>query len=311
MRTYSFGRCVELLDVDAKVFRRWVKEDLGLSEKDQVSKADSRVRYLTGDQLKQLADLHEKTLPPEDQLAEEKEAISPGAYKLVEDRLSAMEEMQTYLMNKMVTDVDLGKALARLQEAEQRLDQSDQYYKELFASTERISPLESQLTERLTSLEGLVQTLFARSEHLTQLEAQIQAITAPQPPAEDQRIAELETHYQQRIAELEAQLALYKQQRQPTGQPTKKTVGKKKKPVIKSLPSHLAARRAFADLHHVPDSIVATACKNGDIAAVQGKWLYHQRVVYQALGERGKYDFYQRYHERPDFTPCEQCPHDL
>ena len=117
MHTYTFGRCIELLDVDAKVFRRWVREDLKLSEKDQKSKADSRVRYLTEEQLQQLATLHEKTLPPDDQLPGEVEASSPGAYKLLDDRLTMMETWHQHLEQGMSTATeDVVTLLARLRE---------------------------------------------------------------------------------------------------------------------------------------------------------------------------------------------------
>jgi len=317
MRTFTFGRCIALLDVDPKVFRRWIKEDLGLSEKDQVSKADSRVRYLTEEQLKKLAALHEKTLPPDDQLPDEKEEASPGAYKLLDDRLTVMEESHKQQALEMsVATGDLEKVLARLGEAEQRLARSGEQYKELFARTEHIAILESQLQTlsvlpgQMTALEVQLQILPTLMGRFTHLEAQVQAAsTTSQSSLEDQRIAEIEAQYQQRIAELESQLAQYQQSQ--TGQPAKKTTGKKRRTSIKKLPATLVARRAFAELHHVPDTVVATACKSGSIAAVQGKWLYQRRVIYQAFGERGKHDFYQRYHQRPDFTPCEECPHSL
>ncbi len=95
MKTYTFGRCIALLDVDPKVFRRWVRDDLGLGEKDQISKADSRVRYLTREQLERLAELHEKILPADDQADGEEEhasLFSAGEYKLLLDRLAAVEQ---------------------------------------------------------------------------------------------------------------------------------------------------------------------------------------------------------------------------
>src|SRR5579859_2323213 len=93
MQTYSFGQCARLLKVDPKVFRRWVKEDLGLQEEDQVSRADGRVRYLTREQLERLAELHERTLPA-DGRQEDRESFSTesGRYKLLEDRLGNIEE---------------------------------------------------------------------------------------------------------------------------------------------------------------------------------------------------------------------------
>src|SRR5260370_25315931 len=47
VQTYTFGQCAKLLDIDPKVFRRWVREDLGLQEEEQVSLADRRAGYPT------------------------------------------------------------------------------------------------------------------------------------------------------------------------------------------------------------------------------------------------------------------------
>lgn len=318
MHTYTFGRCIELLDVDAKVFRRWVREDLKLSEKDQKSKADSRVRYLTEEQLKQLATLHEKTLPPDDQLPGEVEASSPGAYKLLDDRLTTIESLHVQLEhNVSAATGDRETLLERLREDEQRLAQSDEHSKELHSLREHITSLESQLQilpmlmERLTALEAQVQDVPTLTEHLTTLEAQLKTVQPLVTPPDEQRVAEIEASYQQRIKELEEQLAAYQQITQPTKPPLKAPAKRKKKVSIKKLPATLVGRRAFADLHSVPDSIAANACKSGKIAAVQGKWLYQKRVIYQALGDRGKHDFYQLYHQRPDFTACDHCPHEI
>src|SRR5712692_2213916 len=91
MQIYTFGQCARLLDVDPKVFRRWVREDLGLQEEDQVSRADGRVRYLTREQLERLAELHERTLPTDGEQAKQ-EQVTPGFYKLLKDRLGAAED---------------------------------------------------------------------------------------------------------------------------------------------------------------------------------------------------------------------------
>jgi hypothetical protein len=159
----------------------------------------------------------------------------------------------------------------------------------------------------------LVQIVPLLTERVTLMEGQLTNLQASPAPMEEQRLAEIEAQYQQRIKELEDQLAAYQQQtsmNQPVTQPSKPPK-RKKKASVKKLPATLEARRAFADLHHVPDAIVASACKSGKITAVQGKWLYQSRVVYQALGDRGKHDFHQLYHQRPDFKACEHCPHQI
>lgn len=294
MQTYSFGQCARLLKVDPKVFRRWVKEDLGLQEEDQVSRADSRVRYLTREQLERLAELHERILPPDDrQEGQESFSAGLGRYKLVVDRLEDIEE-----------------ALRASERA------ASEFQQELHQTQEHLT----QMEQRVGVVEGLMQwipLLEGLSSWMSQVNLGIEQLTeARQQPNQlaeleaqyRQQMAELEERYKHQIETLEAQLAQYRKGRvTPTAQPsTAKKQGK-----AKNLPKTLASRSTFAALHHVPDSVVARACNSGKIVASNGKWLYKSRIIFQVLGDRGKYDFYQLFHTRPDFTPCKQCPHEI
>ncbi len=174
----------------------------------------------------------------------------------------------------------------------------------LRASEGTVSSLQegfTQVQERLTQVERHLERLAHAQEQpdhrLAELEAQHR-----------QQIADVEARYQRQIDELEAQLARYRPDKRPSStSPT--TTKKKATSQAKRLPKMLASRRAFAALHHVPDSVVARACNSGKVAAVNGKWLYQSRVIFQALAERGQHDFYQLFHTRPDFTRCKQCPH--
>ena len=86
-KTYTFAECYKLLDVDPKTFGRWL-EKAGIDPKKQVSKVDNRIRFLTHQQLLELAGAHGRTLtPPEEQAATE--SVPPGAYKLLQERLTA------------------------------------------------------------------------------------------------------------------------------------------------------------------------------------------------------------------------------
>ena len=290
MQTYTFGQCVRLLDVDPKVFRRWIKEDLGLQVSDQVSRADGRVRYLTREQLEQLAGLHEITLPTDGE-QEKQGHISPGAYKLLADRLKAVENaLRASELTVSSVQKETDQLLARLMQVEQQMGSMAQWT----TSLEQLPTSMAQIEIRLAHLE---QTQEQPDPRLTELEAQHQ-----------QQIAKVESHYQRQIDELEAELARYRQG-ESTSSTTSATTKKKASPPAKNLPKNLASRSAFAALHHIPDSVVARACNSGKIAVMSGKWLYKSRVIFQALGERGQQDFYQLFHTRPDFTRCKRCPH--
>jgi hypothetical protein len=278
MQTYTFGQCARLLGVDPKVFRRWVREDLGLQEEDQVSRADGRVRYLTREQLERLAELHERALPAADLYVgrDERPDTRNGAYKLLADRLDAVEH-------------ELREEAQRIERLVQLAPQLEQLPAWMAAIEARLEPLERP-QESPTSEQS--------DKRLAELEAQHR-----------QQVSELEARYQQQIAELQAQLAARSEAHpSATGSASTKTATRSK---ARPLPRTLASRSAFAALHHVPDSVVARACNSGKIAATSGKWLYKSRIIFQALGERGQQDFYRVFHARPDFTSCKQCPHEI
>jgi phage shock protein A len=294
MQTYTFGRCAKLLDVDPKVFRRWVREDLGLEDHDQVSRADSRVRYLMREQLERLADLHERTLPADDR-QEGKEPFSAGSgrFKLLEDRLDGIEEAQR------ASERTVSEFLLELHQAQEHL---------------------TQMGQRVETIEGLLQwtpLLEGLSSWMSQVDSQFERLAGARKQPDQlaeleaqhrQQMAELEERYKRQIETLETQLAQY---RKGKGTPAAQPSAAKKQGKAKNLPKTLASRSAFAALHHVPDSVVARACNSGKIAAINGKWLYKSRIIFQALAERGQHDFYELFHTRPDFTRCKQCPHEV
>lgn len=298
MRTYTFGQCARFLNVDPKVFRRWVKVDLGLQEQEQVSQADRRVRYLTHEQVTRLAQLHGRLPPAEDILPEASEspASGPGGTKLLADRLEVVERANDATTQLVST---LQETLTRLDE---RVTQVERQAEQQAPEGALLDHLSAWLTDRETHAalplsSGALGQAARPEPYLLELEAQHR-----------QQLAELEARYQHQIADLQAQLTTAQRETPPpssrlsSGKPSSKSKTRR-------LPKGLVSRSAFAALHHVPDSVVARACQTGKIAAVNGKWLYQSRIIFQALGERGQQDFYQLFHSRPDFILCHRCPH--
>jgi hypothetical protein len=283
--TYTFGQCATLLDIDPKVFRELVKQELGLQKGDQTSRVDRRARYLTREQLEFLAARRGRTLP-DDEVLEQPKHVPVATYKLLLDRLETAEE--ALRASEQVVSL--------LQE---RLTQVEQQVASMTAWTSLLESLPTWKRQVDEHLERLAHPQEQPGDRLAELEAQHR-----------QQLAEVEAHYQRQIDELEAQLVRYRPgKRSPSTSPT--TTKKKATSKAKPLPKMLASRRAFAALHHIPDSVVARACNSGKIAAVNGKWLYQSRIIFQALGARGRHDFYQLFHTRPDFTRCKQCPHTI
>lgn len=281
-QTYTFSQCIELLDIDAKVFRRWVREDLGLGEKDQVSRADSRVRYLLREQLEKLAELHDKILPADDQVVNDDYA-PPGAYKLLADRMQEIEKS----VEVVHSDIDAFSGDITHVEAQ-------------------IGSLREMFEHPETGVDACLSTFERRI-------AGLEARTQPSPSDTGEHLAEREATYQQRIAELEAQLAAYQQQEKKPSAPAppkKKPIRKKKRSTIKALPASLTARNAFAALHNISEKQVSKEALAGRIATTEGKWLSNGHVVTRALNQKGKHDFYEVFHERTEFQACDQCPHE-
>lgn len=89
MRTYTFNECYELLHVDPKTFRGWLKE-ASIDPNHQVSRADRRIRFLTEEQINQLAVDHGRLLRAPS--SDASEVVSLGAFKLLLDRMQRTEE---------------------------------------------------------------------------------------------------------------------------------------------------------------------------------------------------------------------------
>src|SRR2546428_6861634 len=93
MRRFNFRRSQELLNVDPKTFGRWLKQ-ADIDPRQQIDRADPRQRFLTEEQLRQLADEHGRELPPSlDQ--EDTHDTSDAAASAVSERLAEFEVRMT------------------------------------------------------------------------------------------------------------------------------------------------------------------------------------------------------------------------
>lgn len=85
--------------------------------------------------------------------------------------------------------------------------------------------------------------------------------------------------------------------------------GGRAKSTREELPEHLVTWRPFADLHGIPPSNVALDISKGKFATREGQWKKGKATVDRALDERDRQAFYERYHHRPTFKTCPNCPH--
>src|SRR5436190_455585 len=148
MRTYTFNECYELLNVDPKTFRGWLKE-AGIDPDHQVSRADRRIRFLTEAQLDQLAEDHGRRLGAK--ASNDDEVIHAGAFKLLLDRMQRAEE-----------------EIAR---HPHQIEESQQYVEDL------VTKIQQEFKQSQVTINGRIADLtLTYANQLNELKAQLQAI---------------------------------------------------------------------------------------------------------------------------------------
>src|SRR5439155_25892196 len=196
---------------------------------------------------------------------EEPFSAGSGRFKLLEDRLEGIEEAQR------ASERTASEFLLELHQAQEHLTQMGhrvETIEGLLQWTPLLEGLSSWMSQVDSRLEQLAEAR-KQPDQLAELEAQHR-----------QQMAELEERYKRQIETLETQLTQYRKGKvKSAARPS----AAKKQGKAKKLPKTLASRSAFAALHHVPDSVVARACNSGKIAAINGKWLYKSRIIFQAL----------------------------
>lgn len=143
-KTYTFSECYKLLNVDPKTFGRWL-EKAGIDPKQQVSKVDNRIRFLTQAQVDQLATDHGRTLTAQN---EQEEDATPGMYKLLAERLDTLERKLEEAQEDMYTTrSDIFTSTASRSETVELEAQLRETRELLSTFTDRISTLEQQLSQ--------------------------------------------------------------------------------------------------------------------------------------------------------------------
>jgi uncharacterized coiled-coil protein SlyX len=181
-KTYTFAQSMEMLNCDPKTFRRWL-EKAGIDPELQKSKADERIRYLTQEQLEQLAKDHGRDL--RQIIQRQAEPIPPEAYKLLVDRVNGQAE-QSRQYQGILQDHE-----ERIDSQEDTLERHDGHLTkqqdQLTEARREIAALQHQLVttqERLASLSDLLAQLSpilaAQGEQITALTEQLDALK-PKP----------------------------------------------------------------------------------------------------------------------------------
>lgn len=176
---------------------------------------------------------------------------------------------------------------------------------------ERFEQIDRVLAQVIT----LVQEMATQQRDLQQVLIQtVSSLREPRPETLEEHSNGTQKAVQQEdaVVAVAAQVAPSTEKRPATRHAKSKASAKKKKAVRgKKLPAGLVLLRDFAGQHHVVTERASAAGKAGKITVTQGKWLVNSRWATEALNAQGQHDFYEVFHEREDFTPCEHCPHRL
>lgn len=138
---YPLKMCAQLLHIDYKTFQNWLVQ---ASIHPAKSKADSRVQYLTREQLILLAQEHERVLHLEDQEEKPDKNIPQAMYKLLVDRL---EELQQKWEKQHQTDQH---EIINLKET---VSKADTY--------------QNELADTLKELEAEISSISAKTDNIT------------------------------------------------------------------------------------------------------------------------------------------------
>lgn len=112
-KTYTLTEAADQLEADVKTLRRWIElEKWDLSK--QTNKYDQRTKWLTEEQISQLAKLHDRAWPPRPKSAKdlEREATGlTGAVGLLRSKVAVLEEDHVSAAQWRETVTDLYKRL--------------------------------------------------------------------------------------------------------------------------------------------------------------------------------------------------------
>lgn len=204
---YPLSKCYELLDIDPKTFRKWI-EKAGWQSllKQQKSKADDRVKYLTEEQLKNLAEMHERVLA----LPEQKPTLPASSYNLLIDQI---DEARTEAAN----------AFSQVHEAYRTIDAvRESYEKELTALRVLLEEQDNRQENRVNELSHAIEqfqqettasigTVITASEnHRQQLKGHASLISELQ-----NQVQQLEVELHRQIEQRQTQLDLISSRIEP------------------------------------------------------------------------------------------------
>ncbi len=167
---YTLDECYAALDVHPKTFRRWLEQAKMTPER---SRADERIKFLTSEQVAQLARLHDRPWPP--LVRPQPEVIRPEAYKLLVDQLAEAEQQVRQIRTEHTQLQGAITELAQQREAtvcqlaaiEQAQREQAEQVKALTSRLDSVTTIVAQQAERLDAQDEQAKAIVARLGTLT------------------------------------------------------------------------------------------------------------------------------------------------
>jgi len=272
-KTYTIMESIEALDVDPKTFRKWLKR-ASFDRTGQVSKFDERVKFLTEDQVKQLATDHGRPWPPQPRpVSQQSNPVTLGTFKLATDRIDTLEHETRHLNTQ--AGIYRNQLDTQEEALERHADHIAQQQKQLAEAKQQISELQQQLTDTQAFYGTLVERLTeARTIITTQAEQAAQ------------------------IVALFEQITALQQQKPARRQAPRDTP---------DLPAGTIPARAFAEAHSITRDRIEGMIRRNEIATTPtplGSRTQHQLTPEQQESAIAFWDA-----EHIKYQRCQDCPH--
>jgi chromosome segregation ATPase len=211
-RRYTLEECYGMLDVHPKTFRQWLKDD-NITTK--ASKADKRIKFLTEEQVKQLAELHDKPWPPT--VSQEAEVIPVTAYKLLIEQVEQLNAAQATLQAG-ITELRGQQGDSTLQftaisaAQQEQIQREQQEHEALLGQWQKANAAIQEMQDKIT--EDIAAQVTQQDKSLVELGTRIDELQGTQKETLT-RLQEQQAQVEKRLqAQFQSDLASLRQQMQ-------------------------------------------------------------------------------------------------
>jgi len=208
-KTYTITEAIYYLHVDPKTFQKWLtKANIDLSG--QISRADNRVRYLTSEQLTQLAEDHGRVLDFSHPVPTEKPTAQQGQMKLLNDRLHVQERLVSDHDEQIKEYADTSRAMGKmLDDLQAHIASQDDA---MILAKKNVTELEKSIQLEIKQLIQRSQEQGESLERLVASQIELHAVQVQENERLTHQLASMEEQHGQEREQLTEQLREMKEQ---------------------------------------------------------------------------------------------------